>query len=71
MRRDFKQWFLALDGDQRDEVARAAECSRRYIEVSLVNRRKLPRPNLVERLAGACAQYGGPTHDDLLRFFYK
>lgn len=72
---DFKEWFLSLSDDDRERYARDAGTTAGYIRVHLIGRRKIPRPDLLRRLAeasnGKFSPHGKFTVGDLLGFFYK
>lgn len=67
---DFKVWYLSLPRDERRAYALAAGTSVGYLSVHLIYRRKLPRPELLKRLAEAAKPRQGPSAIDLARFFY-
>jgi hypothetical protein len=66
---DFKEWFLSLSDDERERYARQAGTTAGYIRVHLIGRRKIPREELLHRLAAASA--GKFTVAKLLAFFYQ
>jgi hypothetical protein len=66
---DFKRWFLALPDEAREQYADRAGTTAYYISKQLVGRRKVPRPDLMARLA--LASQGMFTLADLLTFFYQ
>lgn|SRR5690242_10223217 len=66
---DFKEWFLGLTNEQRDEYARRAGTTAGYIRVHLIGRRKIPRAEFMKRLADASG--GAHTVPSLLAFFYR
>lgn len=66
---DWKQWYLALAQKQREEYARNAGTTAGYIRVHLIGRRKIPRQDLMEKLAAGTD--GRFTVTDLLAFFYR
>lgn len=69
---DFKTFYLALDRPQRDAFAAMANTTARYIEMHLVSKRKVPRPALMDGLAGALAFFGaGISKPELVGFFYS
>lgn len=65
--RDFKQWYRSLNAQERQAYADRAGVSRKYIEVSLVFRRRTPKPETMRNLADATL--GRLTYEDIVRFF--
>jgi hypothetical protein len=65
---DFRTWYRALNGLERDEYARRAGVSRLYIEVHLLHRRKAPKRETMVRLADA--SLGRVAYEELVAFFY-
>lgn len=66
---DFKSWFFNLTQEQREAYAKRAETSASYIQRQLTARRKIPREDLMKRLA--VASEGRWTVPALLAFFYR
>jgi len=66
---DFKLYYRQLDREQRKAFANRAQTSTRYIENHLMFRRRIPRPDMLERLAAA--SQGKVSYGDLVTFFYQ
>jgi hypothetical protein len=66
---DFKRYFYALSPSDREAFAEHAGTSVGYIQCHLITRRKIPRPEKMQRLVAA--SHGHVTLDDLLTYFYK
>lgn len=66
---DFKAWFFNMTQEQREAYAKRAETSASYIQRQLTARRKIPREDLMKRLAAASE--GKWTVPALLAFFYR
>lgn len=66
---DFRQWFLSLSDEERESYAEKAGTTAGYIRVHLIGRRKIPRAELMNRLAAASD--GKWTVPALLAFFYR
>lgn len=66
---DFKAWFFSMSQEQREAYAKRAETSASYIQRQLTARRKIPREDLMKRLAAASE--GRWTLPALLAFFYR
>lgn len=65
---DFKGFFYSLDAKERAAYCRRAGTSVSYLQLHVITRRKLPRPESLKRLAKASR--GRVTLRDLLEFFY-
>lgn len=66
---DFRQWFLSLSDEERESYAGKAGTTAGYIRVHLIGRRKIPRSDLMNRLA--IASDGKWSVPALLAFFYR
>ena len=64
---DFKTWYRSLTSQEKDAFAVRAGTSRKYIEVTLVFRRRTPKPKTMRRLADA--SLGRLSYEDIVRFF--
>ncbi|MGH6753637.1 MAG: hypothetical protein ACREDP_15865 [Bradyrhizobium sp.] len=56
---DFHRFWLNLTPLQRAKLARDAETTAGYIQSGLITGRKVPRPELLEKLAPAVRALGG------------
>ncbi len=64
---DWKLWYRSLTKEEKQAYAERAGTTRTYIEVQLVSRRRIPRKDLMHRLASA--SLGRVGFDDVVRFF--
>lgn len=64
---DFKTYYRSLNREQRARFAEVAETSVEYIEIHLISRRKVPKKDLMQRLAQASD--GKLSYLDLVEFF--
>lgn len=64
---DFKTWYRSMTPAEKREYARRAGLSQQYIEVHLVYRRRVPRPDTMRRLAEA--SLGRLSYEDVVGFF--
>ena len=61
-----------LDDSQRVAFCALAQTSDNYMRVHLVNRGRIPRPDLMGRLLQACQKFDPEvTREQLLDFFYR
>jgi hypothetical protein len=67
----FRTFFYALPPDRREQFAAVAGTSVAYICVHLTRKGRRPRPQLFRKLVAACAQFDGPTEQELLSYFYS
>lgn len=68
---DFREFFVALSESEREAYALRAKTTALYISTHLIapkERRRIPRPALMQRLAEASE--GAVSHADLLAYFY-
>ena len=68
---DFKQFFLALNDQRRERVAKNAGTTVGYLMAHVIHARKRPKDDLFEGLVRACRIHRGPSEEDLLRFFCR
>lgn len=66
---DFKRYFYALSPFGREAFAERAGTTVGHIRCYLITRRKIPRPEKMQRLIAA--SHDNVTLDDLLTYFYK
>lgn len=68
---DFREFFVSLSDAEREAYAARAKTTALYISTHLIapkERRRIPRPKLMQRLADASE--GKFTQQDLLVYFY-
>jgi hypothetical protein len=65
---DFKEFYSSLSVKEREKYAQDADTSCEYIRIHLVTKKKIPRPELMQKLADASK--GKLTLSDILEFFY-
>ncbi|HDR9497086.1 TPA: hypothetical protein QDC06_000274 [Burkholderia cepacia] len=69
---DFKRFYRSLDADARKRFATAAQTTVGHIETHWQYARKIPNPTRMERLYGACIQFGADfSKAQLITFFYE
>jgi len=66
---DLRTYYYGLDTTEREAFARRAQTTVGYIQCHLINRRKIPRPSSMRKLAAASEN--SISLDDLLAYFYK
>jgi hypothetical protein len=64
---DFKTWYRSMTAEEKQEFARRAGLSQQYIQVHLVYRRRIPRPDTMRKLAEA--SLGRLSYEDIVSFF--
>lgn len=64
-----RDYYRRLDAEAREQFAARAGTTRPYVEVHLLPRRKIPRPDLMRRLADATQ--GAVGLGDMLNHFYS
>ena len=65
---DLKTYFYGLSPEEREAFARRAETTVGYLRCHLITRRKIPRPESMQKLAAASQRQ--VSLDDLLTYFY-
>ncbi|WP_262967242.1 hypothetical protein [Methylobacter psychrophilus] len=65
----FKEYFLGLTKEAREDYASRAGTTAYYIHTHLINRYKIPRKKLLQGLAEA--SNGAITEEELIKFFYQ
>jgi len=65
---DFSDYFNSLDQKGRDRYARRAGTSSEYIRIHLVKRNRMPRPQLLQKLA--TASRGKVSYEEVVAHFY-
>jgi hypothetical protein len=65
----FKEYFLGLTKEAREDYACRAGTTAYYIHTHLINRYKIPRKKLLQGLAEASS--GAITEEELIKFFYQ
>lgn len=65
---DFKTYFSSLSKEEREAFARRAGTSVAYIQIHLMPRNRIPRPELMQKLCKASR--GKISRQALLDFFY-
>lgn len=72
---DFRDQYLALDQKRRKRFARLAKTTTGYIRTHLIappTRRRIPRPDLIDRMVKAGQLVGMPiSKQRLLAYFYE
>lgn len=69
---DLREFFLALGPEQREAFAFKAGTTVNYLLMHVITRRKTPRPDLINGLVGALAQFGAPiTRTDLIVWLHE
>jgi len=66
---DFKTWFQSMTQAERQVYADRAGVSKAYIDVFLIHRRRVPRPDMIRKLADASLDRF--TYRDLVAFFFE
>ncbi len=66
---DFKAYYRSLDRSEREAYAVRAGTTVGYLENHLVYARKMPRRDLIERLANATE--GAVSLDEIIEHFFK
>lgn len=68
---DLKSIYRSLSPDQQLQFLRVAETTDAYMTVHLIHRRRVPRPDLMARIANACRAVGHEVDDsDVVLFFH-
>jgi|APCry1669188910_1035180.scaffolds.fasta_scaffold01553_12 hypothetical protein len=65
----FKEYFLGLTKEEREDYAIRAGTTAYYIHTHLINRYKIPRKKLLQGLAEASR--GVITEEEIIKFFYQ
>lgn len=65
---DFKLWYRSQTRAEKEAFAARANTTTKYIEKQLVFGKRVPRPDLMRRLADA--SLGRIGYEDLVMYFY-
>jgi hypothetical protein len=66
---DFKEWFQSMTQGERQVYADRAGVSKAYIDIFLIHRRRVPRPQMMRKLAEASLDRF--SYKDLVGFFFE